>query len=175
MLKNILFLIAGAVIATLILGVAGFAYAQTQTPPANVPNNFGYGRGGNFGGMMGRWNQSGSYGFMHDYMVDAVASKLGVSPDTLEKELSAGKTMWQVAQEQGLTEEQFRTAMAESAKDAVAKMVADGVITQAQADWMVQRVETMLQSGFGYGLGGCHGGYWGRPGGRWLPAPNSGS
>lgn len=175
MLKNILFLIAGAVIATLILGVAGFAYAQTQTPPSAVPNSFGYGRMGNFGGMMGRWDQSGSYGLMHDYMVDAAANKLGISPDSLQNELSSGKTMWQVAQEQGLTEEQFRSAMAEAAKDAVSKMVADGVITQAQADWMVQRAESMLQNGFGFGLGGCHGGYWGRPGGRWAPVPDSGS
>ncbi len=175
MLKNVLFLIAGAVIATLILGVAGFAYAQTQTPPVNVPNSFGPGRSGNFGGMMGRWNQTGSSGVMHDYMIDAAASKLGISADTLQNELNSGKTMWQVAQAQGLTEEQFRTAMAEAAKDAAAKMVADGVITQAQADGLVQRMETMLQSGFGFGIGGCRGGTGGRPGGRWSPVPNSGS
>ncbi len=176
MLKKILYMVAGGVIATLVLGVAGFAYAQTQTPPASVPNTLNYGQGGNFSGRMGRWNQSGSYGLMHPYLIDAMATKLGISAGTLQSELTAGKTMFQIAQEQGISEDEFKTLVAEAAQDAVAKMVADGVITQSQSEWMVQRTQTMLQNGFGFGLGGgCMNGYRGGSRGRWSLTPDNGS
>jgi hypothetical protein len=175
MFKNILYLIAGAVIATLVIGVAGFAYAQTQTPPADSQTWFGRGGGmmgsGYRGGMMGRGNGNGGYGLMHPYMVQAFAEKLGLSADELQSELTAGKTMWQVAQEQGLSDDEIRTTMQEAAKQAITKMVADGVITQQQADWMLQRMGGMLQNGFGFGSGPCHGGNWGGPGSRWAPTP----
>ncbi|MGB9521482.1 MAG: hypothetical protein ACPL6F_01875, partial [Anaerolineales bacterium] len=71
------------------------------------------------------------------------------------------------AQERGLSADQFRTLMGEAAQEAVSKMVNDGVITQSQADWMLQRVQYMLQNGFGFGFGAFNGGcggrsWWGR-------------
>jgi hypothetical protein len=172
MLKNILYLVAGAVIATLVIGVAGFAYAQTQTPPAWNGRGGGMMGGAYPGGMMRGWNRSGEYGPLHTYMVDALAEKLGMTSQQLQDELTAGKTIWQVAQEQGLTEAEIRTAMSEAARQAVDKMVADGVITQQQADWMLQRMQWRLENGggFGQGVGPCHGG-WGRPGRQWSPSP----
>jgi hypothetical protein len=74
--------------------------------------------------------------------------------------------MWEIALSTGLTAEQVTTLMAEARTEALNQMVADGVITQAQADWMIERMSQMHQNGFGP----CHSGASGRgrgPGWRW--------
>jgi Spy/CpxP family protein refolding chaperone len=152
------------------LGVAGYALAQTVTPPS--PDNArGWGMMGRQGGMMGGWRSgNGSYGPMHEYMEDAMAEALGISHDELEELLDQGKTMWQIAQDNGFTQEQFSELMINARTEALKKMVADGVITQEQADWMSSR----MQQGWGGrgGFGGCPGmgGYYGG-GGRWVNPP----
>ena len=163
-----LVLIGSIVIVTIIaLAAAGFAYAQEPQPTEPVPFGQGYGPGMmGRGGMMGRWSQgsTGQYGPMHEYMVGAMAQALGLTDEELDAELAAGKTMWQVAEAKGLGLEEFQTLMLDARKDAFTKMVADGVLTQEQADWMLSRMQG--QSGQGGAQGGCpmHGGAYG--GGR---------
>lgn len=180
MLKNLMLIALGAVIGILILGVVGIAFAQTQTPPNGViPNNQPFGGMGrwNGGGRMGRWAQTGQVGFMHDYFIAAMAPKLGLSVEALQAELAAGKTLWQVAESKGIALEEFQTLMLQAKQEALSKMVAEGVITQAQADWMLSRMNWMFQNGrgFGGGMGPCHGGSWGVPRGRWVPTPTPGA
>ncbi|PWH13303.1 MAG: hypothetical protein DDG59_14500 [Anaerolineae bacterium] len=174
MLKNIFFMVIGATIVVLVFGVTGIVFAQSQ-PPNNAPSGW-RGRWNN-SGMMGRWSQGAQDGWMHDYLIAAIAPKLGLSVEALESQLTAGKTLWQIAQEKGLTLEQFQTELLEAKKEALSKMVADGVITQAQADWMLSRMNWMFQNGrgFGFGSGPCHGGSWGGQRGRWAPIPTPGS
>jgi hypothetical protein len=150
MLKNLLLVGLGVVLTMAILGVAGFALAQSQTPPA--PNS-GYGPGmmGGRGGMMGGRGGQG-YGPMHEYMEKAMAEALGVTEEELEEQLAQGKTMWQVAEEKGLTWEEFTKVMTEARTAALKQMVEDGVITQAQADWMASHMQGMWGRG---GRGGC--------------------
>jgi hypothetical protein len=180
MLKNFLLIVLGAGLAILIFGVAGFAFAQTQTPPSGLAPNWtpfgGMGRW-NGGGMMGRWNQGTQGGFMHEYLITAIAPKLGLSVEALQNELVAGKTLWQVAMAKGYSVEQFQSMLLDAKKEALSKMVTDGVITQAQAEWMLSRMNWMFQNGggFGSGRGPCHGGSWGGQGGRWAPTPTPGS
>ncbi|MCX8062392.1 MAG: YckD family protein [Anaerolineales bacterium] len=171
MVKNLLFIVLGAVIAVVILGVAGISSAQTQTPPSDVAP---YNRP--FGGM-GRWNKSGQFGFMHEYFIAAIAPKLGMSAEALQAELAAGKTLWEVAELNGIALTQFQTLMLEAKKEALSKMVADGVITQAQADWMLSHMNWMFQKRHGFGgvMGPCHGGSWGRPWWHLAPTPTPGS
>lgn len=165
------------VIAALALGAAGFAYAQGPQPTEPAPFGQGSSRGSGpgmmgRGGMMGRWNQgaTGQYGPMHEYMVSAMAEALGMTDEALDAELAAGKTMWQVAQAQGLSLEDFQKLMLDARSAAFAKMVADGILTQEQADWMLSRMQGMWSRGGA--LGGCpmNGGATGR-GGRWSTPP----
>ncbi len=188
--------LVGLVIGTLV--VAGYAYAQSPTPtPTPVPQfPFGPGMmGGRQGrGMMGGYGAYGQpgangqaganaqfgYGPMHEYMEKAFATELGISQDDLEAAIASGKTMWQVAQEKGLTTEQFQTAMVNARTNAFKQMVTDGVITQAQADWMLSRMGGRFGGGmmgnWGNGTGGwggcpgMGGGY--GPGGRWNTNPS---
>jgi hypothetical protein len=133
-MKKTIMIIALVVLALGAVGV-GVALAQGQPPY----------RGG---GMMG----NGGYGWMHDYVEQALAAKLGITEEDVEKEL-ATKPMYQIALDHGIKQEDLATFMNDIHKEAFAKAVKDGVITQEQADWMLQRMQT--RAGYGYGPGNC--------------------
>jgi hypothetical protein len=173
-MKTVILIGVVVIVVLVALGVAGYALAQTVTPP--IPDfPFGRGRMGRQGGMMGGWRTGeDGYGPMHEYMEAAMADALGISQDELEKQLDQGKTMWQIAQEKGFTQEQFGELMVEARTDALDKMVAAGVITQEQADGMKNRMggmwSRMQQNGGAYG--GCPGmGGFGGRGWRWSTPP----
>ncbi len=179
-MKKLIGLVAVLVITVVALGaVAGLVYAQAPTPnpvpfgPGGMMGGRG-GRGGMGGGMMGGYAQTGETGPMHEVMVAAMAKALNMEVKDLEAALDSGKTMWDVAQEQGLSQEQFVAAMQSAREAALKQMVADGVITQAQADWMLQRG----MGGRGGNAGNCPGMNGGQRGpgrgaggGRWNPQP----
>jgi hypothetical protein len=174
-------LISSVVLVFLIaLGVASYAYAQTQ--PRFVPG-LGYRQGmmGGFGDrdeMMGGWRAGSSgYGPLHSYMVNAMADAFGLTAEDVQSQIDAGKTMRDLAQEQGLTDEQFRDKMIAARTVALNQAVSDNVITREQADWMLDRMDNTWQFGAGYGpCFGGDGGSYGGPGGRWRnPSINPGS
>lgn len=163
-------LIIGAVLALALVafGAAGLVYAQTQTPPTpETPIFPGYGPGtmGGRGGMMGGF-QSGSFGPMHVYMVEAYAQALGITEEELQDRLAGGENMWQIASSLGFSEEAIPGLMIAAHTQALNKAVEDGVLTRQQADWMIQRMAQMQAQGFGPGAGGC-GGSGGRMMGGW--------
>jgi len=61
--------------------------------------------------------------------------------------------MYQIALDSGIKQEDLANFMNEVHKDALAKAVKDGVMTQEQADWMLQRMQNTYQNG--YGAGNC--------------------
>ena len=167
-------LIVGILAVTIAaLGLAGFAYAQAPTP--QPPTGFGPGMMGGRGargGMMGGYGyqNSGGYGPMHTYMIAAIAEAFGMTPEELQAQYDQGKTPWDIAQEKGMTQEQFFALMTEARTQALQQAVADGVITQQQADWMLSHMQNM--GGYGFGPGGCPGmGGQGGRGGRWNNQP----
>jgi uncharacterized protein YidB (DUF937 family) len=164
-------LVTGIILAILAaLAVAGFAFAQKPTPTAP----FGPGMmGGRGSGMMGGLRTEDGFGPMHETMQDALAAALGLTPEELEERYAAGDTAWTIAQEKGLTQEEFIQLMSEARGKALEQLVADGVLTQEQADWMQARMGTRLQNGYGDGSSGCMGaGINGRRGpGRWNTQP----
>ena len=131
-----------ALVLVLGLATAGVALAQTTTPPA-TPWGAGMGRGS---GMMG----DGS-GYLHDYMITAWADALDMSVEDLQAAIDSGQTVWQILEAQGMSLEDFQTLHLEVRAAALEAAVADGVITQEQADWMLERM------GSGMGAGGCTG------------------
>ena len=162
-MKKALIVGAVVVIAILVLGVSGFAYAQSQNPPNPAPP-FGRGMmGGRGRGMMsGAWGGSGAYGPMHDTMVKALADKVGLTPKEVQKRLDNGESLWQIAQSKGLSDDDIRNLMLEAHDAVLAQAGAGGQITQEQADWMDQHMEQMWQAG-GPGFMGmpCRGGFQG--------------
>jgi len=164
-----------AFVAVLALGITSWAFAQAPDPDDTVCPYCGSYGAGMMGGRGGRGGQYGEAGPLHDYMFPAIAEALGLSTDELQAAHDAGKTAWVIAQEQGKTFEEFQTLMAEARSKAFTQAVADGVITQAQADWMLERMNGAQGNGYGAGMmgaGGCGGyGPGNRGGGRWNNQP----
>ena len=182
-MKKILLVSVITLLAIAVFGAAGLAYAQDQTPPAPIgpgwmhwnadqaPQAGTYGpgmmrgarRGGMGGGMMGA-----GQGPLHSYMLTAFAANLGLTESEIQTQLDAGIPMWQIALDQGLTEDQVVELMDRVHDEALQAAVAAGDLTQEQADWMAERMDS--RQGAGFGAGGCHGS--GRGFGRgWQQTP----
>ncbi len=155
-----------AVVIVLALGAlgVGVVYAQGQQPPVGP------------GTMQGT-----GYGWMFNYVEQALADKLGLTEAQVEDQLAAGKSMYQIALDNGISQDQVASFLNEVHSAAFDKAVADGVMTREQADWMLQRMQGNGY-GFGYGPGNCpmtggtygpnngtglRGGPGGMMGGRW--------
>jgi hypothetical protein len=129
-MKKVLTVVAVMVVAVVIFG-AGIYFAQYQNVGAAALSQ-GYGPS-----MLGG---RGGYGVMHDYVEEALAAKLGLTEAEIEAQLSAGKSMYQIALDKGIAEADVPALLAEVHKTAFDKAVADGVLTQAQADAMLQNM-----------------------------------
>jgi hypothetical protein len=88
---------------------------------------------------------------MHEYLEQALAAKLGLTEEDVEAQFAAGKTHYQIALDNGIKQDDIVTFMNDVHKQALASAVKDGVITQEQADWMLER----MQSRGGFGTGSC--------------------
>jgi hypothetical protein len=106
-------------------------------------------------------------GGMHEQVWTAVAQKLGITYAELTTAVQNGQTIAQIAAAKGVSLDDLKAAALEAGKAALADLVQKGVLTQEQADWMVDRMDDMpmfnFNSGPGFGPGGCHGN--GQPGG----------
>jgi hypothetical protein len=155
-MKKTMLILAVLGVVALSLGAAGLVYAQAQTPQ-------GTGQGGPGP------RSHGQEGPLHDYMVDAMADVLNLQPSELESRLSNGETFYQIALSQGLTANQIPDLMNQARDNALKAAVADGAITQEQADWMQQH--GLMHNGFGPGNGSCH---WNAQSGRGAPGGSFG-
>ena len=111
-MKKTFLIVALLVVALGVLGAwnAGVVFAQGGQPP--------FGQGG--------------YGWMHDYVEQALAAKLGITEKQVEDQLAAGKPMYQIALDNGIKQEDLANFMTGVHKDALAQAVKDGKITQQQ-------------------------------------------
>jgi hypothetical protein len=123
-------------------------------------DEYGYGSGGMMGGrgydrggMMGGRGIARGAGIMHDYMISAFASAVGLTVDEVNTRLVSGETLNEIAIAQGKTASDLPALAAQVRQAALDKAVADGVITQAQADLMLERMNNETGQGFGSGFG----------------------
>jgi hypothetical protein len=84
--------------------------------------------------------ESGAYGPMHDYLHADLAEAFGMTPEALEAALDNGQTLWEIAQEQGLSAEAFQAVVQEARAAAFEQMAAAGAISPEQAEWMSGRM-----------------------------------
>ena len=180
--------IAVLIVIVLALGVAGIAFAQDQTPPTGdfCP----------YGGTCGGYG-TGGYGGMHGYgyqgtMPAILADALGMTSEELYAALSDGQTIAELAAAQGVEMDALVDALVAPRILQLEQAVADGYMTQEQADWMIEMMTTQMawrleSLNLGYGDGGCgmmggssyvgqhggrHGGGMGG-GGRWQTTPST--
>jgi hypothetical protein len=90
-------------------------------------------------------------------MIAAYTEALDIPVADLEARLDSGETMSQIAISTGMTLDKFRNLMVEVRTQAIEQALNDGVLTQAQADWMSQRGAGQMaggQMGNGSGMRG---------------------
>jgi hypothetical protein len=148
MLKKVTIVI-GTFLAVGVLALfsVGSVFAQTPTPTSpstpQTPLGNAWGRVCNGAGVVS----------------DAITNLLGMSQEEIYAERSSGKTLSEIAKEKGITDQQVIDAMLAGREEVVKQAVQDGRITQAQADWMLEKMKAvapfMLNNPFG--PGGMHG------------------
>jgi DNA-directed RNA polymerase sigma subunit (sigma70/sigma32) len=89
-------------------------------------------------------------GWMHDYVEQALAAKLNLTEEQVEAQLASDKTMYDIALDNGVKQEDLATFMNDVHTEAFTKAVEDGVMTEEQANWMLQRMQNR-----GFGTGNC--------------------
>jgi len=102
---------------------------------------------GLFAGVAAAKSNQVQMGPLHEYMEKALAAKLNLPVATVESEFDGGKSLYQIALDHGITQADLQAFMLEVRIQAFKAAVADGVITQTQADRMLQ------QGGRGMGAG----------------------
>ena len=94
-------------------------------------------------------------GPLQPYMLNALAKSLNLTPQQLRTRVSNGETPVQIAQSQGLNQNQIQQLLLNAENQALAQAVKDGVLTQAQADRMKQSMQWMESGRFpGFGMPG---------------------
>ncbi len=111
----------------------------------------------------------GQAGPLHEYMLAAMAEALGLPVSDLETRLASGETFTQIALAQGIAAEDIPALMQTARSQAVAAALAEGVITQEQADWMQAHAFGRGSHGQGMGPGRGLGAGQGAYGGTGVP------
>lgn len=126
-------MLAGAVLMGTVLAAPPTPQG-TPTPGAN-PNPWG--RGGMMGGRMG-----GGWGGMMDVgFEDEVLALLGMTKEQLIAERQAGKSLAQIAEAKGVSEQRLIDTILAAKRADLDALVAQGKLTQAQADAMYQNMQ----------------------------------
>lgn len=175
-MKKLISILIVALMAILVFGFAGLALAQESTPSQPAPGQMRGGRWsgqtrmqtgmqtGMQSGMQSGLGQAGEPGPWHPAVIASLAEAFGMSQDTLQARLDAGETLWQVAESLGWTSEQLQSEMLAARSAALRQAVADGSLTQTQADFMAQRMNQGWPEGFGPGSANCDGSGQAHPG-----------
>jgi uncharacterized protein YaiL (DUF2058 family) len=71
---------------------------------------------------------------------ESEADVLGLAPKALRADLKAGQKVSDLAKDKGMSKEQFETRLVANVKPRVAALVDQKVITQAQADKVIDRL-----------------------------------
>jgi hypothetical protein len=162
MFKKVLIGLSLAV--ALALGIAGIVLAQGPTEPGEETCPFD----GTCGRLGGGFGMSG-FGY-HGTMPSILAEELGMTLDELSAALAEGKTVAEVAAEQSVSLEDLVAALVAWRADDLSQAVADGRLTQEQADWMLKEMSEHLTwrlENMGFGGAGGYGGGCGMRGGGW--------
>jgi hypothetical protein len=93
-------------------------------------------RGGGPGGPHGR------FGF--GFALDAAADALGITPDELRQDLQSGQTIADIAKAKNLDINAVIGTLVDKAKAELDQRVADGKMTQAEADQALTQARTMI-------------------------------
>jgi hypothetical protein len=77
---------------------------------------------------------------------EEVATLLGMTAEQIQAERLAGKSLAQIADAKGISEDKLISTILDAKKADLAALVADGKLTQAQMDLMVEHMQTQVKT-----------------------------
>ena len=127
----------------------GIGIALAKSANSNSSIQAGYyadGDGSQFAGeTINQW-YCGGRGPMAGYLTPQLAALLGTTTADLQTQLNSGKTLSDIANTKGVSQEQLIQTMMGPYTDHLAIMVKYGYLTQAQSDAMTQQAKTRQQT-----------------------------
>jgi hypothetical protein len=158
--KRLVLLSGAALVVLLMVGMIGVAAVSAQESTPGPQGPFGMHGGGRGRGGLGSGHgmMFGGAGGGQWTMFDTAAEALGLTPEELFAELHAGKSLDEIAEEQGIEMEAVQDAMkaaqVKAMQQAIKQAVEDGNMSQEQADWMLEGLEQgFFPGGRGFGFG----------------------
>jgi len=154
-MKNIILVLTIALV-----GFAAFSFVSEVSAEAVTPQYPGNGgpngaRGGNGDGTGVPMERNINLdGLLDDAMASYIASELGISVDDLKSREAAGESLVEIGLSLGFEQETIFDLHKAARIAALNLAVADGLITQEQADWMISRLDV---GQFGANSGLCTG------------------
>jgi len=128
--------VVGVAAFVLVIGALGFVSASAQ---ADAQGPTGTPQPRNPLGGMRMWAYADqSYGPMHEYMVEALADALGISTSELSERLASGESLSAIAEDLGLSVDEFQQLFSQARQTAIENAQEAGVLSQEQAEWMLQ-------------------------------------
>lgn len=106
-------------------------------------------RSGGFRGMGGPHGPRGGHGqafYIQLNVHEIAAQTLNLTPEALRAELRQGKSLAQVASERGVARDVLKNAIVGAHREAINQALANGRITQEQADRAVQNLEARIDA-----------------------------
>jgi hypothetical protein len=133
-------LIAGLLVALVVIGVLGATSVYAQSPSSGLLH--GGGPGGRGMGLAG---------------LQAAAEALNMTTDELITALRSGKTLEEIATEAGVELQDVQDAIqaehAAAVRERIQESLDDGTITQEHADWLLEGLDKGFLGGPGFGFG----------------------
>jgi hypothetical protein len=88
-------------------------------------------------------NMWGNFRLGFGALSDVITALLGLTEDELHVEREAGKTFAEIASEQGVDAQAIVDAMVAAQRELIEQALGDGQLTEAQAQALIARAETM--------------------------------
>lgn len=137
--------IISALALTVIIGVGATAYAASNDniSKANSPaQRLGLGR---ITSMRG-----------YDYITSILKNKLGLSNEEITNATNSGKTIYDLAKEKGMSDEQLKAALLEERTKAIDEAINKGTLSKEDGDALKEKLSTNIESCTGnFGQGQC--------------------
>ena len=121
-----------ALALTLLVGTGGTAFAAEAI--TNTKNNMASHQ------ALGMNKITGVRGY--DYATSVLKNKLGLTDKEITDGLTSGKTVYALATEKGMTEEQFKAALLEEKSKGIDAAITKGTITKEQGDTLKENLKT---------------------------------
>lgn len=132
---------AAAAVVVLVVGLWFGVNTLSAQEPAVTPTPVPQGRGGDGCPCGLTMREAGRWGFQAYGQAEIVAEQLGMTVDDLTAALKEGRSVADLAAEKGVALDKIVEALMAPRREALATAVADGRITQEQADTMLARMQ----------------------------------